>query len=183
MLKWLRRVGLGGLDAEGGGDPSEEAAEIGIALVEQQRGAAFAARLDHRAQPVERDALAMPGRRPQQRDVVADDPFRRAFVRLKTERRLYREAPNAVTFLTPTLFRTGIPLPEEVPIGTYTVDIKLFADGVMVGRTETAFEIVKVGFEQFVADTAQHNGLVYGIMTAMMALLTGWLASIIFRKD
>jgi uncharacterized protein (TIGR02186 family) len=116
-------------------------------------------------------------------DVVADDPFRRAFVRLKTERRLYREAPNAVTFLTPTLFRTGIPLPEEVPIGTYTVDIKLFADGVMVGRTETAFEIVKVGFEQFVADTAQHNGLVYGIMTAMMALLTGWLASIIFRKD
>ena len=42
---------------------------------------------------------------------------------------LYREATSAVTFLTPTLFRTGIPLPAEVPIGTYNVDIKLFADG------------------------------------------------------
>ena len=31
---------------------------------------------------------------------------------------LYREETSAVTFLTPTLFRTGIPLPAEVPIGT-----------------------------------------------------------------
>jgi len=36
---------------------------------------------------------------------------------------------SAVTFLMPTLFRTGIPLPGEVPIGTYEVEIKLFSDG------------------------------------------------------
>ena len=99
------------------------------------------------------------------------------------EHGLYREATSAVTFLTPTLFRTGIPLPAEVPIGTYNVDIKLFADGQLVTRTETAFEIVKVGFEQFVANTAKNNGLAYGLVTAMMALMTGWMASIVFRKD
>ena len=116
-------------------------------------------------------------------DVVPNDAFRSAFVRLRSEHGLYREATSAVTFLTPTLFRTGIPLPGEVPIGTYDVEIKLFADGALVTKTESAFEIVKVGFEQFVATTARQNGFVYGLVTAFMALMTGWMASIVFRKD
>ena len=116
-------------------------------------------------------------------DVVASDPFRRAFVRLRSERGLYRETASAVTFLTPTLFRTGIALPAEVPIGTYDVDIKLFADGKLAARTQTAFEIVKVGFEQFIATAAHQNGLAYGIATALMALFTGWLASIAFKRE
>ena len=116
-------------------------------------------------------------------DVVPNDPFGSAFVRLRAQHRLYRESSSAVTFLTPTLFRTGIPLPAEVPIGPYTVEIKLFADGQLVTRTDTAFEIVKVGFEQFVATTSRHNGFVYGLATVAMALMTGWMASIVFRKD
>ena len=120
---------------------------------------------------------------PDYADVVPNDPFRRAFIRLQEQRGLYREDTSAVTFLTPTLFRTGIPLPAEVPIGTYEVEIKLFANGALVTKTETAFEIVKVGFEQFVANTARQNGFIYGLMTAAMALMTGWMASIVFRKD
>lgn len=120
---------------------------------------------------------------PDYADVVPNDAFRSAFVRLRSEHGLYREDTSAVTFLTPTLFRTGIPLPAEVPIGTYGVEIKLFSDGALVTRTETAFEIVKVGFEQFVATSARQNGLVYGLVTAFMALMTGWMASIVFRKD
>jgi uncharacterized protein (TIGR02186 family) len=116
-------------------------------------------------------------------DVVPNDPFRSAFVRLRNERGLYREETSAVTFLTPTLFRTGIPLPAAVPIGTYTVEIKLFADGALITRTETAFDIVKVGFEQFVATAARQDGLTYGLFTAFMALMAGWMASIVFRKD
>src|SRR5438445_11157458 len=65
-------------------------------------------------------------------DVVPNDQFRSAFVRLRSQHELYRESNSAVTFLTPTLFRSGIPLPAEVPIGTYNVDIKLFADGQLV---------------------------------------------------
>jgi len=120
---------------------------------------------------------------PDYADVVPNDAFRSAFVRLRSEHGLYRQDTAAVTFLTPTLFRTGIPLPAEVPIGTYGVEIKLFSDGALVTRTETAFEIVKVGFEQFVATTARQDGLVYGMVTAFMALMTGWMASIVFRKD
>ncbi|MDO9298280.1 TIGR02186 family protein [Bradyrhizobium sp.] len=120
---------------------------------------------------------------PDYADVVPNDPFRSAFVRLRSQHGLYREETSAVTFLTPTLFRTGIPLPGEVPIGTYDVEIKLFSDGALVTKTDTAFEIVKVGFEQFVANSARNNGFAYGLATAFMALMTGWMASIVFRKD
>jgi uncharacterized protein (TIGR02186 family) len=120
---------------------------------------------------------------PDTADVVRDDPFRIAFLRLKQARSLYVEAPNAVTFLTPILFRASIPVPAEIPVGTYEVDLKLFADGAMIARGGDAFEIVKFGFEQFVASGAVNHGLLYGLATASIALLTGWLASVVFRRD
>ncbi|MGJ4993411.1 TIGR02186 family protein [Bradyrhizobium sp. HKCCYLS3077] len=120
---------------------------------------------------------------PDYADVVPNDVFRSAFVRLQSQHGLYREDTSAVTFLTPTLFRTGISLPAAVPIGTYEVEIKLLAQGAMITKTETAFEIVKVGFEQFVASSARQNGFAYGLVTTAMALMTGWMASIVFRRD
>jgi uncharacterized protein (TIGR02186 family) len=116
-------------------------------------------------------------------DSIRDDPFRQAFLRLKIERGLYRELQNGVTFLTPALIRAAIPIPDNAPTGAYEVDVKLFADGVLLARTQTALEIVKVGFEQFVANAARERGLLYGLATAMMAVLTGWFASVVFRKD
>ncbi len=114
---------------------------------------------------------------------VSNDPFRAALVRLMRERGLYSEQSNAVTFLTPTLFRAAIALPAQVPIGSYMVDVKLFADGNVIAQTDSAFEIVKVGFEQFVVNAARDHGLLYGLATAMMALFTGWIASVAFRRD
>ena len=114
---------------------------------------------------------------------VTSDPFRSALVRLMGERGLYSEEANAVTFLTPTLFRASIKLPAQVPIGDYTVDVKLFADGNLIGHTALLFQIVKVGFEQFVVEAARDHALLYGFATACMALLTGWIASVAFRRD
>jgi uncharacterized protein (TIGR02186 family) len=116
-------------------------------------------------------------------DTVPDDPFRQAFVRIGREQHLYRESDKAVTFLTPSVFRAAIPLPANVPTGSYAIDVKLFVDGAMVTRTNTALEIIKVGVEQYVADAARDNGLLYGLAAALLALLTGWFASVVFRRD
>jgi uncharacterized protein (TIGR02186 family) len=116
-------------------------------------------------------------------DVARDDPFRANFIRLKMQHQLYVQRTNGVTLLTPTVFRAEISLPAETPIGNYDVDVKVFADGAMITRANSAFEIVKVGFEQFVATAAQDYGLLYGLTTAMMALMTGWFASVVFRRD
>jgi uncharacterized protein (TIGR02186 family) len=88
-----------------------------------------------------------------------------------------------VTFLTPTVFRAAIPVPSDVPVGNYVVDVKVFADGVLIARTNSALEVSKAGFEQYVADAARDYGLLYGLLTALMALVTGWIASVVFRRD
>lgn len=116
-------------------------------------------------------------------DVPTTDPFRMGFLRLKQEHNLYVQKANGVTLLTPTVFRAEISLPAETVIGIYDVDVKAFADGALHGEATSAFEITKVGFEQFVANAARDHGLLYGLTTAMMALLTGWFASVVFRRD
>ena len=74
-------------------------------------------------------------------------------------------------------------MPAGVPTGTYNVELKLFADGALIASGTEAFDIVKFGFEQFVAESAVNYGLFYGLATAAMAMLTGWLASVMFRRD
>jgi uncharacterized protein (TIGR02186 family) len=116
-------------------------------------------------------------------DTFGDDPFRAAFLKLRIDASLYREVSNGVTFLTPALFRASIPLPATVPVGNYEVDVRLFVDGAPIARTQSALEVYKAGFEQVVSSAARNHGLLYGIMTAMMALATGWFASVVFRRD
>jgi uncharacterized protein (TIGR02186 family) len=116
-------------------------------------------------------------------DSAADDPFRQAFLRLKSDNKLYGQQSNGVTLLTQALFRASIPLPAEVPVGNYQVEVKLFSGGSLITREPSAFEVYKAGFEQVITRAAREQGLLYGFATAMMALATGWLASVVFRRD
>ena len=47
----------------------------------------------------------------------------------------------------------------------------------------TIGEVVKVGFEAVVAQAARDQRLDYGLGTALLALLTGLFASLVFRRD
>jgi uncharacterized protein (TIGR02186 family) len=129
------------------------------------------------------ESMLVPQTAEQSGNVDPADPFFVNFIRLQTEQALYVQRANGVTLLTATVFRAEIALPAHAPVGNYDVDIKVFADGTMVARATSAFEIVKVGFEQFVVTAARDYGLFYGLATAMMAVFTGWFASVVFRRD
>ena len=116
-------------------------------------------------------------------DTVTDDPFRKAFIRLKEQQHLYSQSATAVTFLTPTVFRASIPVPADAATGRFDVDVKLFDEGAMVGRTATSFAVTKAGVEQYVVEASQNHGLLYGLATMTAALAIGWLASVAFRRD
>jgi len=116
-------------------------------------------------------------------DSSRDDPFRLAFLKLRGQHGLYRELTNGITFLTPSLYSAPIPLPAEAPVGSYEVDVRLFADGGQIARTNSAFEVYKSGFEQIVSAGARDHGFIYGLAIVLMALATGWFASVVFRRD
>lgn len=113
----------------------------------------------------------------------ADRPFREALLRLQRREGLYVESQRGVTFLTSSLFRAPVPIPAIAPPGNYEVDVILFSDNVMLSRTQTNFELVKTGFEQQVAAVAREWSLLYGLAIAALAVLFGWIASVIFRRD
>ncbi len=116
-------------------------------------------------------------------DVVPGDPFRAAFLRIKTAEGLFDEQPEGVRFLSPSAFRATFPLPGRARIGPYEVTGKLFRDGVLLAEAHTTFRIQKAGFEARLADFADRQGLLYGLAVACGALLVGFGANVLFRRD
>jgi uncharacterized protein (TIGR02186 family) len=106
-----------------------------------------------------------------------------AFFRIMRQRDLFHLAEGSVEFLSPQLFRAPIELPANVPIGWYNATVYLFSGGVLLAKTHEDFSINKSGFEQYVSDVAHRQPLLYGLLTVVIACLTGWLAGLVFRKD
>ena len=100
------------------------------------------------------------------RDVVADDPFRLAFLRIKQADGLYSEEPTGVQLLSPEVFRTSFRIPAAAPVGTYEFTVKLFADGHLLASASTSVVVRKSGFGQQIAALAEDHGFLYGLCVA-----------------
>jgi uncharacterized protein (TIGR02186 family) len=117
------------------------------------------------------------------RSVDEDDPFQTNFIQARRDEGLYVEQPRGVSFVSPTVFRAEIPLPKSALTGNYRVDMEIFTDGASVAQTSSTFHVEKIGLAQFVVRSSLDHSLIYGIATMGMALLTGWMASIAFRRS
>ena len=53
----------------------------------------------------------------------------------------------------------------------------------MLARAQSDLQVIKTGFEQYVAEAANEQPVFYGLTTTSMALAIGWLASVVFRRD
>ncbi len=109
--------------------------------------------------------------------------FTDALIRLKGAEHLYKEVERGVTFLTPSLFRAAIALPATAPTGNYDVSVELLAGPLVLARAQTSFEVVQIGFEERLALFARQASLAYGLFVVLLALVAGWLATVIFRRD
>jgi uncharacterized protein (TIGR02186 family) len=116
-------------------------------------------------------------------DVVPQDPFRVAFLRVKMGQGLFHEESTGVTFITPQLFRAEVPIPGIAPTGIYEVETLLLSAGEVLSREASAIEVVKTGFEEVFARVAREHGFLYGLATAFLALGTGLLANFLFRRE
>lgn len=115
--------------------------------------------------------------------ILPNEQFGDALLRVKKSEGLFHEQTNAVTFLTPTLFRATLPIPGTAPTGPYEIDVQVFANGVLAAQQSTAIEVVKTGFEAFVAQAARDRRIDYGLGVAFLAFVVGGVAGLIFRRN
>jgi uncharacterized protein (TIGR02186 family) len=111
------------------------------------------------------------------------EPFRQALVRHKRAEGLYGENAGGVEMLSPTLFRARIPVPATVSKGQYNVEVYLFRDGTVVSAQSTPLFIDQSGLERRLFNFAHVEPFWYGITTVLMAMLLGWLSSVVFRRN
>ncbi|TVR82310.1 MAG: hypothetical protein EA405_07005 [Rhodospirillales bacterium] len=111
-------------------------------------------------------------------------PFREALIRnMRRADLFYVPEPAPLAFLGDTLFRTDVFFPANAPVGLYEAAIFLVRDGDVVSAQSTPLQVSKVGFEAWVFDFAHRHALAYGVLAILIAVVAGWLASAIFRKD
>jgi uncharacterized protein (TIGR02186 family) len=110
------------------------------------------------------------------------EPFRQAALRLMTDQGLYRETPGGVEFLSDTLFRAHVPVPAGVVRGEYDVEVFLVRGGNVVSAQSTPLFIDQTGLERRLYNWAHDQPFGYGLAAVAMALIMGWISSLLFRR-
>ncbi|WP_431321333.1 TIGR02186 family protein [Rhizobium sp. YTU87027] len=109
--------------------------------------------------------------------------FRQAFRRLQENGGLYDRDPSGVRFVSSSLFKASLRLPANIPNGVHTVRAYLFKSGSFVTEKSVPLRVIKTGIEQMITDAAHAQPIAYGLLSVFLALITGWGASVVFRKD
>jgi uncharacterized protein (TIGR02186 family) len=93
---------------------------------------------------------------------------------------LYREDPKGVTISEQVLYQARIALPSNVQTGRYTAETFAIARGRVVASASAEVEVHKRGFERIVADRAEDDSFLYGLVAVGLSLMMGWLAHRLF---
>lgn len=111
------------------------------------------------------------------------EEFTAALRERKEARGLYVERVGAVQFLSRNLFRATLRLPPNVSVGTHRARAFLFRNGAFVKETSAGLSIRKAGVEQRIFEFAHQQSLFYGLAAVLVAILTGWIGRMVFRRE
>lgn len=114
---------------------------------------------------------------------VMDAPaFSEALIRIRLNNGIYQMNENSIAFFDQTLFKTSITLPANLTEGDYKVSLYLTRNRQVVAYDTTTLLVRKVGLERWLYRLAHDRPLVYGVMSIVIAVVAGWIASAIFRR-
>jgi uncharacterized protein (TIGR02186 family) len=108
--------------------------------------------------------------------------FSRELVRLMTEERHFVLREDGVRFLSTNAYAVNVALPSDVANGPFLVHTLVLKNGELVAERSEGFSVRKSGFENFVFVMSRQQPLLYGIVCVVLALGTGWLAGVVFRR-
>lgn len=108
--------------------------------------------------------------------------FDQELVRLMEEKGHFGISTNAINFHSDTFYSGSLALPADVPVGYFLTQTYLFKNGEIIFSKAESFTVKKTGFERFLGNFANHSPLLYGIFCVILALFTGWLGGVAFRR-
>lgn len=106
--------------------------------------------------------------------------FAEGLVDLRSRHGLYRQDEGSVAVSEQVLYQARIYLPSSVPIGTYTAETFAISKGRVVASASSSVEVRKLGFEGAIANFAEDQSLLYGLLAVAVSVLMGWLAGRLF---
>ena len=115
-------------------------------------------------------------------EIAKSTEFGTELVRLMTEQGHFAVKEDAVRFLTTTAYVAQVTLPSDVANGPFIAHTMVLKDKQLVAERTEGFSVRKSGFENFVFVASKQQPLLYGIVCVILALGTGWLAGVVFRR-
>lgn len=103
-------------------------------------------------------------------------------VRLMQGKGLFKLNETGVVFRSNTFYFAQVGLPADAPPGPYLAHTYLFKNGTIVAEKSDGFSVRKIGFERFLGQAARQQPLLYGLVCVALALFTGWLGGVVFRR-
>ena len=111
------------------------------------------------------------------------EEYRQALFRNMRSAGLYSDDPGQVSFLDGRLFRTDLTFPANVPPGNYNVEVFEFDEGRVLGAQRNILIVSKVGAEAELFDLAHTYPAIYGLISILIAISAGWMASAMFKRN
>lgn len=108
--------------------------------------------------------------------------FEQGLIGVKRRGGLFVEDPGGVKITRNVLYRARIAIPAAVPVGDYAAEIHLIRKGRVIASSSTPISIGKSGLERWIYVMAQDHSLAYGLAAVALALLAGWIASLVTRR-
>ena len=108
--------------------------------------------------------------------------FKEALVRGQKAKGLYLDMPLKIDVVSKRLFKTTFHFPNNMATGIYTVKVFAFQKKRLVSTVSKTISVEKIGIGADVFKFAKEQSALYGLLAILIAVLSGWIASVIFRK-
>jgi uncharacterized protein (TIGR02186 family) len=108
--------------------------------------------------------------------------FGTELVRLMTEDGHFVVREDGVRFLSDTAYAVNLTLPSDVANGPFIVHTLVLKNKQLIVDRSEGFSVRKSGVENFVFNASRQQPLLYGLVCVLLALGTGWLAGVVFKR-
>jgi uncharacterized protein (TIGR02186 family) len=106
-----------------------------------------------------------------------------AFIQTKQIDGLYVLRSVNIDYVTDSLFKVRLDFPANIAVGEYTVEAYLFQNRQLAATDKLKLNIKQVGFNAELKEFSQNRQWLYALVLITLALLFGWGATELLRRE